>query len=152
MAIVTLRTLTDDEVVKETLDLLEQVLTQPVFAADEIERRRLQMQVALEKQQESPSDTARNTFYSRLFGDHPYGHNPAGEESSIAAITRDDIRAFFDRYYVASNAVIAIVGDVGRAQAEAIAEQLTRDMPAGEKAPPLPRVVQHGQGLDGDLL
>ncbi|MEJ2310256.1 MAG: pitrilysin family protein [Gammaproteobacteria bacterium] len=146
MAIVTLRTLSDEEVMRQSLDLLELVLTQPEFAADEIERRRLQMQVALEKQQESPSDTASITFYKTLYGDHPYAHNPSGDETGIAAITRDDIQAFFKRYYVARNAVIAIVGDVDRAQAEAIAEQLSRGMPAGEKAPPLPEVVVPGEG------
>jgi zinc protease len=148
MGIVTLRTLSDAEVMQESLDLLEKVLTSPTFAADEIERRRLQFQVGLEKQQESPSDTARNTFYKTLYGDHPYAHNPSGNKTSIAAITRDDILAFHKRYYVASNAVIAIVGAVDRKRAEAIAEQLTRGMPTGEAAPSLPKVAPTLEGRE----
>ncbi len=146
MAIVTLRTLTDEEVQKQSLELLEQVLTEPTFAEDEIERRRLQMRVALEKQKESPSATAKNNFYEMLYGDHPYAHDPGGNEQSIDAMTREDIAAFFKRYYVANNAVIALVGAIDRARAGEIAEQLTRDMPAGEKAPPLPKVEQSEKG------
>lgn len=146
MAIATLRTLTEPDVMQESLDLFEKVLTKPVFADDEIERRRLQLQVGIEKQQESPSDTARNTFYKSLYGDHPYAHNPSGNKKSLAAITREDILAFFQSYYVANNAVIAIVGAVDRKGAEAIAEQLTKEMPAGEKALPLPKVDPSTQG------
>jgi zinc protease len=146
MAIVTLRTLSDDEVLRQSLALFEQVLTSPTFADDEIERRRLQMRVALEKQKESPSATAKNHFFEMLYGDHPYAHDPGGNEQSIEAMTREDIVAFFKRYYVASNVVIALVGAIDRARAEEIADELTRNMPAGEKAPPLPKVVQSGKG------
>ncbi len=146
MAIVTLRTLSDQEVQQQSLALLEQVLTSPTFPGDEIERRRLQMRVALEKQKESPSATAKNNFYELLYGDHPYAHNPGGNDQSIEAMTREDIVAFFNRYYVASNAVIALVGAIDRARAEEIAEELTRDMPAGEKAPPLPKVALPEKG------
>jgi zinc protease len=146
MAIVTLRTLTEDEVQRQSLALLEQVVTKPTFANDEIERRRLQMRVGLEKQRESPSATAKNRFFESLYGDHPYAHDPGGNDESIDAMTREDILDFFKRYYVASNAVIAIVGAVDRKRAEEIAEELTRNMPAGEKAPPLPKVTLPEKG------
>ena len=145
MAILTLRTLSDAEVQQQSLALLEQVLTKPTFASDEIERRRLQMRVGLEKQRESPSATAKNSFFETLYGDHPYAHDPGGNDESIDAMTRDDIVDFFERYYVASNAVIAIVGAVDRKRAEAIADALTANMPAGEKAPPLPKVELPGK-------
>ena len=140
MAIVTLRTLSDNEVQRQSLALFEQVLTKPTFTDDEIERRRLQMRVALEKQKESPAETAKNSFFEKLYGDHPYAHDPGGNDQSIEAMTREDIVAFFKRHYVAGNVVIALVGAIDRARAEEIAEELTRNMPAGEKAPPLPKV------------
>ena len=61
-------------------------------------------------------------------------------------MTREDIVAFFKRYYVASNTVIALVGAIDRKRAEEIAEELTRDMPAGEKAPSLPKVALSEKG------
>ncbi len=146
MAIVTLRTLSDNEVQRQSLALFEQVLTEPTFADDEIERRRLQMRVALEKQKESPAETAKNSFFEKLYGDHPYAHDPGGNDQSIEAMTREDIVAFFKDYYVANNVVIALVGAIDRARAEEIAEELTRNMPAGEKAPPLPKVSLSEKG------
>ena len=136
----------DNEVQRQSLALFEQVLTEPTFAEDEIERRRLQMRVALEKQKESPAETAKNSFFEKLYGDHPYAHDPGGNDQSIEAMTREDIVAFFKRYYVAGKVVIALVGAIDRARAEEIAEELTRNMPAGEKAPTLPKVSLSEKG------
>jgi zinc protease len=56
-------------------------------------------------------------------------------------LTREEARAFYDRYYVARNAVVAIVGDLDRAEAGRVAEMLVGALPAGEPAPPLPPVT-----------
>ncbi len=45
------------------------------------------------------------------------------------------------RYYVATNAVLAMVGDLSTGQAKRIARQLVGALPAGQKPPPLPEVV-----------
>jgi zinc protease len=52
-----------------------------------------------------------------------------------------DLSAFYRRYYVARNATLVIVGDVSRQQAEQLADQLLDALPAGEPAPPLPKVT-----------
>jgi zinc protease len=59
----------------------------------------------------------------------------------VTALSRADIRAFHARYYVARNAVIAIVGDTDKAGASAIAEQLSQALPTGERAVALPAVA-----------
>jgi len=48
---------------------------------------------------------------------------------------------FYRRYFVARNAVVAIVGAVDRRQAEHIAEQVTKRLPTGNAAPKLPAVA-----------
>ncbi|HBH36034.1 MAG TPA: peptidase M16, partial [Gammaproteobacteria bacterium] len=133
MGIISLRTLTDKEVLDSSLATLSKVLSSPGFQEDAIERRKKQVNVALEKQKESPSSTASIAFYQQLYGDHPYAHDSLGSVESINAITRDDIVAWFKQYYVGRNAVIAIVGAVDRKQAEEIAERLMAEVPAGEK-------------------
>jgi zinc protease len=54
----------------------------------------------------------------------------------VAKIERADLVQFHRTHYVAGNAVVSILGDVSRAEAEAIAIRLTEALPGG--APPAP--------------
>jgi len=60
---------------------------------------------------------------------------------TVAKITRADVERFYRRHYSARYATVAMMGDVSRAQAEAIAEQLTRGLPPADGAEPLPPPV-----------
>jgi zinc protease len=144
MAAVTLRSLTDPALLDPALGLLEAVLGQPTFPADALERLRGQMLIGLQAEQQSPGALARKAFYRALYDDHPYGNPPNGTPETLAALTRDDVVAFFGQYYVARNAVVAIVGDLDRAAAEAIAERITSGLATGEAAadpPPVPKLL-----------
>ena len=88
-----------------------------------------------------PGTVAKKAFYQAVFGDHPYAIPSDGTQASLAAITRDQVVEFHQRYYVARNALIAIVGAVSRAQAEQLAERLTAGLAAGEPAAELPQVA-----------
>ena len=134
MAWLTLRSLTDPEVLSVGLTRLSEALAKPRFDQDAIERIRDQMQAVLRQQEQSPSDIASREFYAALFAGHPYGVPTEGTKASVDKINLDAIKAFHKKYYVAKNAVISIVGAQTRAQAEQIANQVTRDLPQGEKA------------------
>ncbi|HEY5790473.1 MAG TPA: pitrilysin family protein, partial [Gammaproteobacteria bacterium] len=145
LASVSLRSLTDPQLLEPALELLATILAEPTFAAPDFGRELDRMKVALQAQKQSPGDLAEQAFYAALYGDHPYAAPPAGSEASLAALTRDDVAAFHRRHYVARNALLAIVGAVDRAQAEALATRVTAGLAAGEPAPPLPAVP----ALDG---
>lgn len=138
MAWVSLRSLTEPAVLDVALGAAAAVVAEPRFDADAVTRVRQQMQIALRQAQQSPASVAKRRFFRTLYGEHPYAHPPGGEEASVAAITVDEMRAFHERYYVAANAVVSIVGAVSRAQAESIAERVTGSLPQGEHASPLP--------------
>lgn len=138
MAWVSLRSLVEPEVLAVALESADAVLSRPQFAADAIERVRQQMQIGLRRSQQSPSAVARRLFFETLYTDHPYSHSPGGDEDSLAKISRDDLQRFHSQYYVAGNAVVAIVGAVDRETAENIAERVTARLVPGERAPALP--------------
>ena len=135
MAWLTLRSLTEPEVLSIGLTRLSEALANPRFDQDAIERIRDQMHAVLRQQEQSPSDIASREFYATLFADHPYGVPTEGTKASVDKITLNANKAFHKKYYVAKNAVISIVGAQTREQAEQIANQVTRDLPQGEKAP-----------------
>ena len=94
------------------LDLLSDIILNPTFKEDEIERLRKQILAGIKQQKDDPESVAEEKFREFVFGDHPYGQPSEGTEESIIAITRDDIVNFHKKYYVPNNAILAVVGDV----------------------------------------
>jgi len=94
------------------LNLLSDIILNPTFKEDEIERLRKQTLAAIKQQKDDPDAVADEKFREFLFGDHPYGQPSEGTETSVAALTRDDIVNFHKNCYVPNNAILAVVGDV----------------------------------------
>ena len=141
MASASLRTLAEGDHAKRALELFVLALAKPRFDQSAIDREKARALVGLKHKEQSPDAIAEDVFYASLYPDHPYGSPPDGTSASVQALTQGDIRAFHKTYYVARNAVIAIVGAIDKNRASAIAEQLSQALPAGERAPALPTVA-----------
>jgi zinc protease len=141
MAFASLRTLAEGEHARRALELFVLALAKPRFDQSAIDRDKARTLVALQHKEQSPDAIAEDVFYASLYPGHPYGSPPEGTQASVTALSREDIRAFHARYYVARNAVIAIVGATDKAGASAIAEQLSQALPTGERAVALPAVA-----------
>ncbi|VAX08239.1 FIG015287: Zinc protease [hydrothermal vent metagenome] len=140
-ASLSLRSLNDKELLNTALLTLQTILTQPHFDEKEFTRMRKQTLIALKSQLQSPGTIANKIFYKALYNDHPYASPTLGTETSIKTISRKDLQTFYQRYYVASNALIAIVGDVDLKQATQLANKLLAKLPEGKPAPALPAVT-----------
>ncbi len=141
MALVSLRVMSDAERRNAAAALLSEVVGEPRFALDDWHRLQESMRLNLMRRQQSPAGRAGPTFYQSLYGNHPYSRTPGGDVDSIKRMTPTDIAAFHQRYYTAKNGVLVLVGDIARADAEALARQLSQALPAGEKAADLPAVM-----------
>ncbi|MDH3561104.1 MAG: insulinase family protein, partial [Gammaproteobacteria bacterium] len=141
MAWVSLRSLSDAVLLEPALGVLQQVLGQPDFNAGDFERERERTLVSLREDEQSPATIAGYRFYRAVFGEHPYATRPVGDAASLQRMTLRDIRAYYEKYYVAGNAVIAIVGNVDRKAAEHLAQQLAGALRDGEAAPAVAAVA-----------
>lgn len=139
MAVFSLRSLTDPALFDQALTTFSLVLSKPSFPENALKREKRNQLTEIKADQQSPSSIATKAFYQTVFKDHPYAHPVIGTEESIPTFTRDNLIAFSHQYYVAKNAVIAIVGDIDRQGATKIAEQITQHMPVGQKAEALPK-------------
>jgi zinc protease len=142
MAVLNLRSLTDEAWLKQSLDTLRTIMQKPRFDEKELQREQQRVLVALRNQQESPGDIAELNFYEAVYGKHPYAIPPLGTKESVEAFTRDDVVNFYKQYYVARNAIVVIVGAVDRMQAEAMAEDLMAGLDGGQVAEALPEVQE----------
>ena len=142
MAFIGVRSLTEARYLTPAIENLKQVLTQADFPEEAFQRELKRMQVAVKARQQSPSALAGEAFNKAVYGDHPYATPISGTKVSLEKITLADIRAFYQKFYVANNATVAIVGNVDRRQAEKIVETLVSTLPEGDRAAALPTVRQ----------
>lgn len=139
MVVLQLRTLSKDKSLNQAIDNLHLLMTKPSFPQEAFYREKTQQMADIKQMQESPNDVANLIFFDKLYQNHPYGHSVKGTVDQVKTLTRYDVRNFYTKYFVASNAVIVLVGDIDSAKAHAIAEQLTQNLPKGEAAAPIPK-------------
>ena len=140
MAWVALRSLGSARHFDPAVDVMGKVLARPDFNRTDFERERERSLVSLQHSEQQPSKVAGYRFYAAVYGEHPYATRPIGTAESLKALTVKDLEAFHARYYVARNAVIAIVGDIDRKSAEKLAARLAGQLPEGKRAPMVPPV------------
>jgi predicted Zn-dependent peptidase len=92
----------------------------------------------------SPIGRLIEQFQAASFVVHPYHNEGIGDPSEITSFSATDAQKFFDKYYVPSNMVVAIVGDVTPQRAMPIIEKYFGRLPARPKPEPL-KVVEPPQ-------
>jgi len=128
-ASVGLRTLSAQPQRDSALDLMRMVLSAPTFPQSVLEREKGRTMAAIREAETRPDAIAAKRFAQAIYPGHPYGVVPTVE--TVGAVTRDDLVAFYRQHYGAKGAVVSIIGDVSRAEAEAIAQRLTEALPPG---------------------
>lgn len=129
------------EDLESALDLVSSALLEPVFPEEEIEKKRKETLLAIERQDEDWQAELMRLFRSHFFGSHPYGHNRLGTEASVKRFTREDILAFHARMARPERTVVAVYGDFRAGEAEKTVEKLFgkwRGEAAGEPTRPGP--------------
>ena len=97
--------------VERVLQIIEDMIVNPSFPNDAIERYRARRLVALTQAKDRTAAIASRVFPKVLYTEaHPYGRSIT--EESARAITRDDILAFHKAYFTPGHAIITVVGDV----------------------------------------
>ena len=85
----------------------------------------------------SPIGRLIEQFMTTAFQAHPYHQPVVGYMSDLKSITMSDAEAFYERYYVPSNLVTTVVGDVKTDEVIEIVERYFGRIPAGPTPPPL---------------
>lgn len=137
-ASVHLRTLSSERERSGSLALLRAVLSAPTFPEAALEREKARAIAGLREADTQPDAIAGKRFMAAIYPDHPYGVSPTPE--TVQGLRREDLLAFHRARYGARTAVVSIIGDVSRADAERIAQDLTGALPPGETADALPPV------------
>lgn len=137
-ASLTLRTLSSAKERDGSLELLRTLLTQPAFPAAPLAREKTRTIAAIQEADTRPDSIAAKRFAAALYPGHPYG--AIATVDSVTAISRDDLVNFHRTFFGARRAVVSIIGDLTRAEAELIAQRLTDALPPGDSTMQVPPV------------
>lgn len=117
-----------------TLQILEDMLVNPTFPEDALERLKARTLVNLKQARDRTAFIASNIFSKTLYGDeHPYGRLVT--EQTVQSIGRDDVVNFYKSYFQPGRAIITVVGDVRPEQVKATIERVLAPWPAGGSVP-----------------
>ncbi|HLE42163.1 MAG TPA: pitrilysin family protein [Nitrospirota bacterium] len=120
------------------LDLLSDVLMDPVFDQKEIDRKVSEALAEIQRQKEEPNVVAGEAFEKAVFGKNAYGRTSEDVATYLPKLTRQDILAFYSARYNPKNAIIAVVGDVTEKEITSLLNEYFKAWQGKELALPAP--------------
>ncbi|WP_426027161.1 M16 family metallopeptidase [Brevundimonas sp. TWP2-3-4b2] len=142
----------------QALALMADLVRNPTFAEEELDRQRTQALDALRIALTTPGPVAAQAAARIVYGDAQYGSPASGTLTTIPAITREDVAIFHSQRYRPIDATLVFSGDINEAEARALAQSAFGDWtsasavaaannPAGPTLPPRIVVIdQPGAG------
>jgi zinc protease len=119
----------------QVVALMADLVRNPTFAEEELDRQRTQTLDGLKVALSTPGQVLSQAIGRVVYGDAPYGSPGAGTLASLPTISRDDIVAFHAARYRPEAATLVFSGDITPEQARALAQQAFGDWaPAGTAA------------------
>lgn len=128
---VSLRTLSSARERDVALAILAAILHKPEFPMNTLQRERARTIAGLRDEESRPGEVAAKAFYQALYGRQGYGLPETGTAESLNRLKRSDLQSWYQARYRAGTAVISIMGDISRAEAERLALGLAAGLPQG---------------------
>ncbi|KEO72008.1 M16 family metallopeptidase [Anditalea andensis] len=113
------------------VELMADVLYNPIFPESELERLKKQAISGLASSKDNPDAISSRLTSSVVFGkEHPYGEEAT--EETIGNITVEDVKDYYTTYFRPNIAYMAIVGDINKGEAEKLVTQYFAEWEKGE--------------------
>ncbi len=130
---------------RPTLEIMADVILNPAFSEQELERLRKRRLDAILQEKHNPAAIARKAFRRNLFGaGHPLGKETGGTESSIQDLQVPELREFYHSFWRPNLGALVFVGDITMEESLGLAEQYFGGWSAGEGNPlflPSPQIL-----------
>jgi zinc protease len=102
----------------EVLAAFHDILTEPEFRQGKLDLSKMETRSGIARRNDDADAVADREFASSVYGkDTPYGW--LVEYATVDRITRDDLLAFYQRYYFPANIMLAVYGDFDAAEMKA---------------------------------
>ncbi len=121
------------EFVPDAIELMADVLRNPKWPEEELDRLKNDMKRSLAVQLSRPRAQAMRDFYATLYPDHSYGRVFPGE-SQIDSYTTSDIQNFYDMNFGAQRTTIYVAGNFDKSAVKDAVENAMSDWQEGQAA------------------
>ncbi len=143
-----LRTLSSVREQAQALDVFTKILQQPDFNEAVLNREKARIISGLQESATQPESISSKAFMAALYGKHPYSLDDSGEVASVSSINKPDLQGFYKQFYGAKGAVIAMMGDLTREQANKIAENIASGLPKAPQPVVIPAVEAPAKAVE----
>ena len=102
--------------IEEAFNLLTEVIREPSFDKEEMEKRRKLILASIQQQEDDLGRLVFKLFRKTLYEKHPYRMDTLGTPDSIRRLTQKDLKEYYQRIVIPENMILTVVGDVDQKQ------------------------------------
>ena len=117
---------------EKTLSLVEEILLEPRWDEEQFALAKSRIINTIKRNAASPDYLASRTLNKLMYGDNILAIDASGTEASVAAITMDDLKEYYNKYFSPSIAKFLVVGDIDQVKVEAALAGLNQKWQAKE--------------------
>lgn len=116
------------------VDTIGEALLEPAFLGETLEKERQFQLAQLKAEGDRPFTVALKQLRKDLYGDHPYGLESSGTESTVSSLQVEQVMGFHQRLVRGGNGVLGVFGDLDLSEAEdMIRERFDSGLLGGER-------------------
>jgi len=123
---------------QRALAVLSDMVVRPALRESDFTRVRQLRLHRLTQLRDMPGALADRAFLKLLYGAHPYGHSPIGNEASLASMTVEDVRGYHAQAVRPADATLIAAGDCDHDEIVRLADEVFGDWAAGAPAAAAP--------------
>jgi predicted Zn-dependent peptidase len=143
-----------DEHLPLAIDVLSDIVMNPAFHPDDIEREKKVVLEEIKMVEDTPDDLVHELFTQGFWENHPLGRPILGRPETVESFHADLLRRYFQNAYTASNFIISAVGNLEHERVRELVEERFSRVPtqgdsAGEDAPTVvPKILVRNKELE----
>lgn len=119
-----------DEHLPFAVDVLSDIVMNPAFSAEDIEREKKVVLEEIKMVEDTPDDLVHELFTENFWADHPLGRPILGTKETVESLTQEGLRRYFEGTYTAPNLIVAAVGNVDHARVRDLVARAFEAVPA----------------------
>ncbi|MFA5667662.1 MAG: pitrilysin family protein [Balneolaceae bacterium] len=117
-----------DSQLERALDVLSDMVLNPTFPAEEVEKEKKVVIEEMKMYRDSPDSYLFEEFNTKMFEGHELGRPILGNEESVSSFTRDDLYAYMKERYRSGNMLISVAGNVDHKEVVEIVSRFLGDI------------------------
>jgi predicted Zn-dependent peptidase len=147
-----------DEHLPLAIDILSDIVMNPAFSADDIQREKKVVVEEIKMVEDTPDDLVHELFTQGFWADHPLGRPILGTRDTVESFTPDLLRDYFRDAYTSRNLIISAVGNLEHAHVRELVDKKfgsvpTVGEPLDEQAPTVaPKILVRNKELEQSHL